>query len=61
MIARDAVPIDHRSPYKRIDLAHPNRKPKITLEDVQSGREREPDLEVYRFVYGFGWVLKETP
>jgi hypothetical protein len=61
MIARDAVPIGHRPPYKRIDLAHPNRKGAITLEDVQSGREREPDLAAYRFVHGFGWVLKELP
>lgn len=61
MIARDAVPIGHRPPYKRIDLAHPNRKPAITLEDVHSGRAREPDLAAYTFIYGFGWVLKELP
>jgi len=29
MIARDAVPIAHRPPYKPIDLAHPTRKPTI--------------------------------
>jgi len=49
VIARDAVPIGHRPPYKRIDLAHPNRKQTIRLEfEMQS-------IEVFEVVYAGGF------
>lgn len=49
MIARDATPLGHVSPYRRIDPAHPGRKAVITgLEVVQNGG-REPDAAIYRY------------
>jgi len=61
MIAPDAVPISHTPPYKRIDLAHPQRRPNtITLAEAESAG-LSPDLKFYEFIYGFGWVLKELP
>lgn len=57
MIHRDAKPISHRPIYKRIDLSRPKRKMTVTIAEVEAG-EREPDLEYYTFVYGFGWIKK---
>jgi hypothetical protein len=45
MIDRDAVPIGHRPPYKRIDLSRPRRKEVITEIDVENGEI--PDRALY--------------
>jgi len=49
MIARDAVPTGHSTPYPRIDMMHIGRKSVITLEDVVNEGGRESDPAVYRF------------
>lgn len=60
MIARDAKPTSHNSPYKRIDIMHPGRKRWVTRQDVQDGKCREPDPEAYSYD-GLGiWTLKES-
>lgn len=58
MIDPKAEPIGNRTPYKRIDLARKRRPPTVTLADAEA-EGIEPDLEYYRFIYGFGWVLKD--
>lgn len=58
MIARDAEPIAHRAPYKRIDLARPRLKAIITEEDIQNGAP-EPDPRLYDLDFTTGaWRLK---
>jgi hypothetical protein len=60
MIARDAEPIAHRSPYKRIDLAARRRPTKlvITREEIEDNLEQVPDSRFYEpDVYG-NWILK---
>ena len=51
MIDRDAQPIGHRSPYKRIDLAQRRRKAVITFDEIMAG-EPVPDPEFYEY-----WVV----
>ena len=58
MINRDAEPIAHRSPYRRVDLN--GRKRVITEDDIASGRAREPDPALYDLdSANFTWRLKE--
>jgi hypothetical protein len=59
MIARDAQPVGHRPPYKRVDLARwrARRPAAITLADAEASGT-VPDPEFYDFIYGFGWVLR---
>jgi len=47
MIERDAKPISHRPPYKRIDLARPKRKDVITRQDYENGVI--PDEALYEY------------
>lgn len=58
MISRDAEPIGHRPPYKRVDLSR--RLPKVvTRDDVnRTGRNPDPALYDYCHVYDV-WNLKE--
>lgn len=58
MIAPDAEPVDHRTPYKRIDLARPKRKAVITREDVnRTETVPDPALYDYNHIYDI-WTLK---
>ena len=58
MIAPDAQPIGHRSPYKRIDLARPRRKAVITRDDIKaSGITPDPEQYSYCHIYDI-WTLK---
>ncbi len=60
MIASDAAPIGHVSPYKRIDPQHPGRKPVITAVEVAQAGGREPDPHVYRYSpMRDAWILKD--
>lgn len=53
------MPVAHVSPYKRIDTMHPGRRAVVTLQDVQNGTVREPDLAAYSYDgYGRIWRLK---
>jgi hypothetical protein len=53
-------PVAHVSPYKRIDVLHPGRKPVITKQEVISSGNREPDAEVYSYdFYRECWTLKD--
>ncbi|QPF87015.1 hypothetical protein IC762_12245 [Bradyrhizobium genosp. L] len=55
----EAKPIAHVSPYKRIDISNPSRKPVITRHEHEQIGGREPDPAVYVFnPYVDGWVLK---
>jgi hypothetical protein len=59
MIARDAQPIGHVPPYKRIDIRHPGRKAVITRAEVEQGVCREPDAEAYYYDHPRDcWVLR---
>ena len=59
MIAPDAQPIGHRSPYKRIDLAQRRtRKAVVTQDDIKNG-EPIPDPSLYEYWIGDrAWRLK---
>jgi hypothetical protein len=54
-------PIAHISPYRRIDLSHPGRKPIITVDEWQAGGStRKPDPAIYSYdAQNRRWVLKE--
>lgn len=56
MIARDAEPIAHRPPYKRIDLAARRRPLLITREEVENGID--PDITLYDLDFYGNWHLK---
>lgn len=58
MIARDAEPIGHRPPYKRVDLgARKPRKAVITQADIDAGERVDEGL--YEFDWWLGvWRLK---
>lgn len=59
MIERDAEPIGHRTPYKRVDLgARRSQHPAvITQEDYQNGVI--PDEALYEYDWNAKhWVLK---
>ena len=59
MIDPKAEPIDHRSPYKRIDLARRKRKAVVTRDDVKAaGTMPDPAFYDYCHVYDV-WNLKE--
>lgn len=60
MIAHDAAPTSHVSPYGRIDIRYPGRKRVITaLELAQSG-DRMPDPAVYNYnPLADTWIMKE--
>jgi len=60
MIARDAEPIGHRTPYKRVDLGRrrPRHPEVITQEDYQNGVI--PDEALYEYWIGDKvWRLKQ--
>lgn len=58
MIAPDAEPIEHRPPYKRIDLARRKRKAVITRADVIAG-DMVPDPALYDYNHAYDiWTLK---
>ena len=61
MIATDAEPVSHKSPYQPIDIAHPGRKQIITFDQwFDNGCGREPDPAAYRYdFYRQAWVLKD--
>jgi hypothetical protein len=54
-------PIEHISPYRRIDPSYPGRKRVITLDEWQaSGSTRKPDPAIYSYdAQRRCWVLKE--
>jgi hypothetical protein len=63
MIARDAQPIDHRPPYKRVDLAAKRARPRptkqrITREEIEDNLEPMPDPEFYDQDFYGNWNLK---
>lgn len=62
MIARDAEPIGHSTPYPRVDIRYIGRKRVIGLKDwMESGDPREPDPAAYRFdSLWMAWVLKDV-
>ncbi|UGY16822.1 hypothetical protein HAP48_0004625 [Bradyrhizobium septentrionale] len=49
MIHREAVPVGHTSPYKRIEIAHLGRKTIITADELALSGDREPDPAAYRY------------
>lgn len=58
MIDRNATPIGHRPPYKRVDLAaRKRRKPFITYDDIQAGERVDEDFYEYDYWLGV-WRLK---
>lgn len=60
MIQRDAQPIAHVSPYKRIDLMHPGRKAVITALDIANNGGLHPDPAAYRYDPTRDcWILKD--
>jgi hypothetical protein len=60
MIDPQAEPIDHRPPYKRIDLARKRpTKPVITRQEIEDNLEPMPDPEFYVLDYlTDNWILK---
>lgn len=61
MIARDAEPIGHSTPYPRVDIRYIGRKRVITMKDLaESGSMRDPDPAAYEFDYlRQSWILKD--
>jgi hypothetical protein len=60
MIPRNAVPIGHISPYRRIDPAHPGRKTVITLFELFRDGGRAPDAAIYSYdLLREVWTLKD--
>lgn len=60
MITPDAEPIGNNAPYKRVDLARPNRKRTITALEVAEMGGREPDPAIYsKDPVRDVWILKD--
>jgi hypothetical protein len=49
IIDREATPIAHVSPYRRIDPCHPGRKSVITMMEVLNNGGKPPDAALYSY------------